>query len=106
MITDEQAEKANDWIRDNATQAAQAKSNRLHLEEFRKAKKAELFLHAPGGTVADKEAFAYSHPDYLALLDGYRVAVEEDERMRWMMEAAALRVEIWRTQSANNRRGI
>ena len=34
---------------------------------------------------------------------GARVAVAEEERIRWEMEAARMTVEVWRTQSANNR---
>lgn len=106
MIPDEQAEKANDFIRDKARDYAQAKANRVYLEEFRKSKKAILYQEAPAGTVADKESFAYAHQDYIALLDGLRAAVEAEETLRWQMVAAEARIEVWRTQSANSRKGI
>lgn len=106
MISDEQAEKANDFIRDKARDYAQAKANRVYLEEFRKSKKAILYQEAPAGTVAEKESFAYGHQDYIALLDGLRAAVEAEETLRWQMVAAEARIEVWRTQSANSRKGI
>ena len=65
MITDEQAENASDYIRDNADSFAQAKANRIYLEEFRKTQKALLIQKAPKGTVQEREAF-------LELLEQYR----------------------------------
>ena len=106
MVIDEQAEKANDFIRDNANKYAQAKANRVYLDEFRKSKKAMLYQQAPDGTVGDKESFAYSHHDYIEVLEGLKQAVEEEETLRWQMIAAEAKIEIWRTQSANNRKGI
>ena len=42
MITDLEIEKAVDYLRDNATKAAQARANRIYLEEYRKTIKAEI----------------------------------------------------------------
>ncbi len=103
MKTEIDPQKAVDFIRDNASKYAQAKANRVHLEEFRKSKKALLFQDAPEGTIADRESFAYGHPDYIELLEGLKAAVEQEETLRWQIEAARLRTEIWRTQSANDR---
>jgi hypothetical protein len=62
-----------------------------------------LFSSAIGNTVADRENQAYSHPDYLAVLDGLKAAVEEAERLRWMLVAAQARIDVYRTQEASNR---
>lgn len=104
MITDDQAEAAADFIRDHAQKAGHAKATRIYLDEYTKSLRATLFQQAKAGTVADKDSYALAHPDYKAHLDGLRAAVEEDERMRWMMVAAEAKLECWRTQSANNRR--
>jgi hypothetical protein len=32
-----------------------------------------------------------------------REAIEIEEKLKWQMEAAKIKTEIWRTQSANNR---
>lgn len=104
MISDTEVEKAIDYIRDNSGKAAKAKSERLHLEIFRKSKHAILFGQAgPGKTVAAADAWAYAHPEYLELLEGYKVAIEQDEKLKWLMEAAKLKVEVWRTVQANQR---
>lgn len=92
-----------DFIRDNAKKYAQAKANRVHLEEFRKSKKALLYQDAPPGTVAEKEAYAYAHHEYRELLDGIKAAVEVEEGLRWQLEAAKLKADAWRTIQSNQR---
>ena len=88
-----------------AEQFAKAKSERVHLEQFRKSKKAILFSDAPSEfkTIQDKESYAYSHPEYIALLDGLKEAVFNEEKLKYELMSAQLRVEVWRTQEASNR---
>jgi hypothetical protein len=98
--------KAVDYIRDNAPIMAKAKSERIYLEEFRKSKKALLMkdAQAAGIDAANaQEREAYANPDYIELIRGLAAAVEIEETIKWRMEAARMRVEIWRTESANNR---
>ena len=95
--------QAIDYMIKHSAEYAQAKSQVTYLEEFRKSKKAMLFSAAIGNTIADKDNYAYSHPEYLAVLDGLREAVEEAERLRWMLVAAQSRIDIWRSQEASNR---
>ena len=94
---------AVDYMLQTAPRYAKAKAQRLYLEEFRKTKKAILMRESDGKAVADREAYAYSHPDYITLLDGYRVAVEAEETFRFKLKAAELHVEIWRSKEASNR---
>jgi hypothetical protein len=95
--------KAIDEILKRRKDYAQAKANRTYLEEFRKSKKAILFNSAPAGTVADRESFAYSHPEYVQILEGLRAAVEREEELRWMMIAAQARIDVWRTEESTKR---
>lgn len=95
--------KAVDFLLANAGKYASAKAERVHIEEYRKSKKALLMAKCPEKAVNAREQYAYSHPDYIALLEGYRAAVEVEERLRWAQIAAQLRVEIWRSQEASNR---
>jgi hypothetical protein len=94
---------AVDFIIKNAKEYAQAKAEVTYLEQFRQSKKAMLFNNSIGKTIADKENYAYSHPDYLELLEGLKVAVEKAEMLRWQLIAAQERVNIWRSQEASNR---
>ena len=95
--------EAIDYMIKHSAEYAQAKSQVTYLEEFRKSKKAMLFSAAIGNTIADKDNYAYSHPEYLAVLDGLRDAVEKAEAFRWMLVAAQARIDVWRSQEASNR---
>lgn len=95
-----------DFIRDNAPTYAKAKSERVYLEEFRKTKKALLMRAAEEAgykTAALQEREAYADPGYLEVLEGLRAAVEEEERLRWLIVAAQAKIEAWRTIEANRR---
>ena len=94
---------AVDYILKNAPKFAKAKAARVYLEEFRKSKKALLMSESTAEAANAREQYAYAHPEYIALLAGLKDAVEIEERLRWDMVAAQARVEIWRTESANNR---
>jgi hypothetical protein len=95
--------KAVDYVIANAGKFAHAKANRVYIENFMRSKKALLMNQSDAKTVADREAYAYAHPDYIQLTEGLRAAVEVEEDLRWKLIAAQARVEIWRTASANNR---
>ena len=95
--------KAVDFLLSNAGKFAKAKSERVHLEEYRKSKKALLMAECPEKAANAREQYAYSHPEYIALLEGLKAAVEVEEQLRWAQIAAQLRVEIWRSQEASNR---
>lgn len=97
------ANDAVSFIYKNAPLFAKAKSDRVYLEEFRKTKKSLLMLASGESTAVMREADAYAHAEYQELLAGLRVAVEQEEALRWQLTAAQARIEIYRTQSANNR---
>ena len=95
--------KAVDFLVEHSRQYAQAKADRVQLEHFRKSKKALLMNECQEKAVTAREQFAYSHPEYVALLEGMREAVRVEEALRWRLTAAQLRVEVWRSENANNR---
>ena len=103
MITDIEKEKAVDYLRDNATKAAQAKANRIYLEEYRKVIKAQLMRENTSESLGAQEAIAYSNDKYVAHLQAMKEAIEKDEYHRWMLTAAEAKIEAWRTQQSTNR---
>lgn len=111
MSTDQQTAEINifkalDFIRDNAPAYAKAKAERIYLEEFRKTKKALCMRAAEAAganAVNAQERDAYADPEYQKLLLALRTAVEEEERLRWLIVGAQVKVEVWRSLEANKR---
>jgi hypothetical protein len=85
---------------------AQAKSQRVYLEEFKKSqlaiamKKAETLGFK---TSAAQEREALAAPEYQQLLQGLREAIEAEERVRYNMKRIEMEIEIWRTLRADER---
>lgn len=104
FISEDEVDKALDYLRDNATAAAQARASRVYLEEYRKTKKAILMKAQDGGMpISAQEREAYAHPEYDELLKALRDAVFEDEKHRFLMSAAQAKIEAWRTQESSIR---
>jgi hypothetical protein len=94
---------AVDFLLKNAGKYAAAKADRLWIEEFRKSKKALLMNECTEKAANAREQYAYSHPDYVELLAGYKAAIAIEEELKWQQIAGQLRVEVWRSQNASNR---
>lgn len=101
-MTDEEAMRCIDYIRDNAPKYAEAKAETTYLENFLKSKKAML-MSEETGTLGAKEAYAYAHADYVEVLRGLKAAVAVEHEIKWRMEAAKLKFEFWKTQQFNTR---
>ena len=82
---------------------AKAKAERTYIEEYRKSLKAILMKRSKESAVNAQERDAYSHDEYVALLDGLKAAVEAEEEIRWGLVAAQARIDLYRTQAANDR---
>ena len=103
MSEDRDPHKAVDYILLNGKNFAKAKAERCYIEEFRKSKKAILMKRSMETAIGAQEREAYAHPEMVELLKGLQAAVEIEEKLKWDITAAELRVEIWRTEQANNR---
>ena len=93
-------------LRETAKKYAQAFAQKEYLDEFKKSKLAILMKNAERdgyATSAAQEREARAHPDYLALLDGLKVAIESSESLRWELKIAEIGAEVWRTKEANKR---
>lgn len=105
LILDSEAIKACNYIRDNAKKAAQVKMDRAQLENFRKTKKALLMNESTEKTGQGRESYAYAHKEMQEVDKAYAQAVADEEEVKWMMKAAELKIDIYRTQQANIRKG-
>lgn len=95
--------KALDFIRDNASEYAQAKANVVYMTEYRKTIKASLMASSSERTESAKETYAYSHDDYKSHLRALEQAVAKCERLRWLMVAAEAKISVWQTLEATER---
>jgi hypothetical protein len=92
-----------DYILRHAKHFAKAKAERTYIEHYRKSLKAILMKKSNESAIGAQEREAYAHPEMLELIKGLQAAVEIEEKLKWDITAAELRVEIWRTEQANNR---
>jgi len=97
------ANEAIEFLYRQAPKYAQAKADRVYIEEYRKSKKALLMKSSRETTSAAQERDAYASQEYIDLLDGLKQAIEIEVTLMWQLEAAKLRIEVYRTESANNR---
>ncbi len=103
MISDDDVQRALDWMVSNTDKAAKARADRLLIEESLKPTKSRLMKASGQDSLGAQERDALASPEYQTLLDGLRAAVYEDERYRLLYKAAEARIEAWRTLSSNAR---
>jgi hypothetical protein len=101
--------KAIEYIIENSCKYAEAKAQRIYLEEFRKTKKALLMKDALArgiDSAVAQEREAYAHIEYADLLRGLMVAIEKEETLKWLLTAAQMKADIWRSEQASERLGV
>jgi len=94
----EDIERAVEFLRDSAEEAAQARSDRLHLEGFKDSIKSKLMKEHIGEAVNAQEREAYADQRYSDYLEGLKVAIYRDEKLRFLRGAALAKIEVWRSQ--------
>ena len=99
MISQKDIEKALDFLRDSATEAAQNRANRVYVEDYLKVVKANIMARHADKPVNAQEREAYIHLDYLSHLEAIKEAVYEDEKLRFLIDAAKSKISAWQTIS-------
>ena len=106
-MSDESIERVLHWMRDNASAYGKSCGDVTYLAEFIKSKKSILEIEAAElhslKTGQEREAYARSHPDYIALIQSLGVATEEKERIKVLLKVADTKIDVWRTQRADER---
>jgi hypothetical protein len=95
--------RAVEYIMKHSAEFAKAKAERVYIENYLRSKKSLIMAKSSAKSVAAAEVDAYADPEYISLLEGLKEAVEAEEKLKWMLTAAQLKVEIWRSQEATNR---
>jgi len=103
VITDEQVEQALEYLRDSAKPAAVARAQAKVLEKYLAVTEAEQKSVLGGKSNAAAQDMARSSPEYKTALEGWKEAVRQDAEYQMRREAAAARIEAWRTMCSNAR---
>lgn len=104
MISEQRAEAAVEFIRDHANQLGELRGRVKALEQKRKVVKGREFLGV-SGTVAEREARAYSSKAFREVVEEIENAWAEMETLATQLKAAELTIEVWRSQYAASKRG-
>jgi hypothetical protein len=103
LVSDADVEKALDWLRDAADEIGTAKQDAYFTDGLVKHVKAlEMKKHNELPVSAQEREALASQAFKEALLDA-AVAAGEYEKLRSLREAAAAKIEAWRSASANYR---
>jgi hypothetical protein len=105
MISDQQAEDAQEFIHNNSERIGDADARTDYLISYQKVIKSQLYLASNGKTVADREAHAYVSDVYKQNLLATEISQAEEVTLRFKIDAAKILIELYRTQQANNRKG-
>jgi len=97
MINQRDIEKALDFLRDSAETAAVNRSNRVYMEEYRKSLKAQLMSDNIDMAVNAQEREAYRNVEYITHLEAMKEAIYQDEKLRFLIEAAKIKISAWQT---------
>jgi len=93
-------ERALHFLKLKSDEYAKARAQCDYLKEFRKCKKALLINQAELNgrkTQQERESYAYSHDEYIEVLEGIKDSQEVAEKLRLMVKAAELQIDIWKT---------
>ncbi len=103
LISDNEVDRALDYLRDNAETMGKAKAEAFRSEHMLKHIKAIAMKLSGEPAVSAQEREAFASEQYVTAIDTAARAAGEFERLRALREAAALKIEAWRTASSNYR---
>ena len=95
---------AVDFIFKTAPEYAKAKAERIQLQEFRKSLKSLMMAKHLEKPLGAQEREAYAAEEYQQLLKGLAAAVEQEALLEWQLEAANLRIDVWKTKEYGDRK--
>jgi len=104
IITEEQSQKAFDYLRESEEPHAQAKSDLEALKKHEKALVAKLKLQSGEKTSAAKEDEAHASTEYETWEAGMKQAQYNFSLIENKRDRAMTCLDLWRTASANARR--
>ena len=103
MISEESIEKALDWLVESADACAKKRAERLYLEDYSRSLKSLIMSEHLAEPLGAQERHAYSDVRYRNHLESLKLSIYEDEKARFLRDAASAKIEAYRTQCANER---
>jgi hypothetical protein len=94
---------AAQFIFDNSEKYARAYSRRIALEQYIKAEKSIQMIASSQTTISGKEMEAQASESFWKKIDELEKAAYEEKLYYNQIKAKELEIEIYRTESANNR---
>jgi hypothetical protein len=102
-ISEDEVQRAVDFLRDTARAAAQARAEYEYLEPWKKAVRCKISRDSGAKTIAEREWDGEASEEYAEALLAWKAAVEAWEHIRGLRVAAEARIAAWQTMSANQR---
>ena len=103
LVTEAEVERALDFLRDSAAELGAAKEAAVRCGHMVRHKRALEMKKCNGMSVSAQEREAEAS---LTMLEAYgedAIAAGEYEKVKSLREAAALKIEVWRSMGANYR---
>ena len=102
IVTDDMANTGAEWLASSSDDIAHARGTLIRAEYKVKRVHARLFLEAEG-SIEMRKAIATCHPEYEAACDVHAQAEAKWEELKDKRNKLELMMEVWRTQSSNER---
>lgn len=103
LVTDDQVGDALRWLAANAREVGQARARLVRAGHMIKHVEALLFLASTEKTVDAKKAAVRASEKWLEAINEEADAAGEFETMKALCEAAAAKIEAWRSETATLR---
>lgn len=103
IVSDDEMGRALDWLRDSAREMGEAKKRLKKAEHMVKVIAAIEFKRSDAKSVDARKADAITSDKYMDAINEDAEATGAFEMMRSLREAAALKIETWRSEQANYR---
>lgn len=104
-ITDEQVEEALQYLAIHDEPMAQAYADVEKYSELKKITVAELMNASGKSSAKDREADALASKEYREFLDTYTLVIKRDRQYQLKAKYLNTLIDVYRTTSANQRRG-
>lgn len=103
IVEDADLSKALDFLRDSADEIGKARARLIRAERMLEHTEALLIKMSEASSDQKRKAAARTDERWIAAADEEAKAAGEWEKMKALREAAAMKIETWRSEQANYR---